>query len=57
MAEYGEHEATDDPLQVLLPRRHRAAGDQVRLAALRDERWVAPLAVTGGLTAVLALAD
>jgi DNA-binding transcriptional LysR family regulator len=43
-----EHRLLDDPLQVLLPRRHRASGDQVRLAALRDERWVAPLAGSPG---------
>ena len=43
-----EHPLLDDPLQVLLPRRHPAAPGPVRLAGLRDERWVAPLAGTPG---------
>jgi DNA-binding transcriptional LysR family regulator len=43
-----EHPLLDDPLQVLLPRRHPASGGPVRLAALREERWVAALAGSPG---------
>jgi DNA-binding transcriptional LysR family regulator len=43
-----EHRLLDDPLQVLLPRRHPATADSVRLNALRDERWVAALAGSPG---------
>jgi DNA-binding transcriptional LysR family regulator len=44
-----EHALLDEPLHVLLSRRHaRAHGRNVRLATLRHERWVAPLAGSPG---------
>src|SRR5882757_1415118 len=43
-----EHPLVAEPLRVLLPRRHRASAEPVRLSVLRDERWVAALAGTPG---------
>jgi len=43
-----EHPLVAEPLRVLLPRRHPAAAESVRLSVLRDERWVAALAGTPG---------
>ncbi len=44
-----DHPLLDEPLRVLVSRRHpRASGPTLRLAALRHERWVAPLAGSPG---------